>query len=350
MKQFLEFDLQLEEGPVFPLNQIIKGKLTLKPLQRLHVEYINYQLIAKAKKTGLLSDYSTYSTSSIILSKDIETNCVLSEFEPYRYTLNFRNNEIETYRGIHLDIDILLKVRVKLAKKATSTKEHAIVGKFSKKTKSIRNGSVLYRIWSLTFAQPNYDYHLSTLTDSLSLSLNKIWWSNLLTVGLFLGFIIYFLQADNILEIPFLPVIILTTIVGAIVLFYDAVFKMLGKFTMESEQLDTEAFLLKIHTDNWRYIKKMSVNYLIIEEMPTNSENLNVHKAILYRSQTQLFKSPKTAIVVKNKFPKDMLGTTSVYPTQIYWVAVVAVQSIWGFTFPYNLELVVKKKAKEFVV
>jgi len=66
MKQFFEISLKLKEGPtastILPLHQMLRGKLTIKPLQRLHVDYIEYILIAAASEEGA----TMFSTSAIL--------------------------------------------------------------------------------------------------------------------------------------------------------------------------------------------------------------------------------------------------------------------------------------------
>jgi len=116
----------------------------------------------------------------------------------------------------------------------------------------------------------------------------------------------------------------LIAIVGIISILYYYGYRILGNFTIDYEQVDNETFLLKIHNDNnWRYVKKMSVQYEIREEMvyPDLEYEEALNAEILHSSQIQTFKNLPNIVVIKKNFPKDIVGTMQVKIYRLFGVS-----------------------------
>jgi len=319
---------------------MLRGKLTIKPLQRLHVDYIEYILIAAASEEGA----TMFSTSAILSKKTLArdylaSKCLLSEFEPYRYAISFSNDEIETYSGTNININILLRVRIKLDEKAINTKDTTYIGHLKEGTKFPSHG-VLFHDLPLKFVLKEYDYQLINTTDILKSRIRERAWFNILLLVFPMLMVVLYIEETGLIYL-------ISGIMGLTGLFYFLKYSIANELTLQYEQLDPKVFLLKLHSDNWQYIRRMSVKHEVREEMKNNEKFINNKKTVcLHRSKNHTINNPSKTIAIEHKFPKDIVGTTSVLNNRIYWVIVVTVQTIWRFTLRYEKEFIVKKKKK----
>ena len=348
MRQLFEINLSLKDGPVasttFSLNKIIEGRITIKPLQRIQVDYIGYHLIAIEQKEsislGVLDDIiPDKHTEKFLSTKYLVQNSLLSEFEPYKYKIRFINNEVETYSGINTNFSVKLQVFIKIntkAAKATTT----FLTQLNPATKLPKRG-IYKESFFLTFGIKPYTYQLISKQANLVVAVNNPLWNGFIIA---LGILFFFGAATNSILIP----AILAFIVGIIALVYYYRYTLLGDFIIDYEQVDNKVFLFKINSDNWRYVKEIAVHYKIQEKVIfPGSETDDTRIALLHGSQKQTFKNQNTSLLVKNEFPKnDELGTTTIGTTTIYWVALITLHTSWGFDLPFEHQFVVKKKIK----
>jgi len=351
MKQLFEIDLKLKEGPIlsttFALNQIINGRISIKSLQRLQVDYIGYHLFAVKHKAhhgyianNIDSILSEGNAIKIISTKYLAQNCLLSEYEPYRYTIRFVNKAVETYVGKNTHFSLGLVVFIKINKDAAILKDASFLDRFSSSKKLPKDGT-FQKAFYLKFGLNKYDYQLTNTTHNLDITPANSHTNS--PAGTFTNLLIFIFVFASITEQIVLPAI-LSAIVGIIALLYYYRYRLLGHFTITYEQVDGKAFLLKIDNDNWRYVKEMSVHYEIREEVMDSNTELSI--AILYTSPKQTFESPSATIVVKKDFPEDILGTTEVKNASIYWIVIVNIKTNWGIQLPFEHKFLVRKKAR----
>jgi len=350
MEQLFEINLQLKDGPVastsFPLNQIISGKITIKPFERIEVDYIGYHLMAVEQKKvdislGVLDSFRTGKNAKKILStKYLTQNCLLSEYEPYRYAIRFINNEVETYAGINTNFSIKVQVFIKVNKKAISAKNTSFFNQLNPATKLPKDG-IYKEDFYLIFRGNAHDYRL--ITKRATLRINT---QNPLKTAFVIAIValFFFAAGTKLLFESFLIAIP----VGIVSLFYYYRYSLLGEFTIEYEQLDNKYFLFKIKNDSWRTINEISTNYEIREtvQYPSTEHDDGIETEILYTSPEHSFENPKSTIIVKNEFPEDLLGTTEMGATSIYWIALIYIHTNWGFDLPLEHRFVVRKKVK----
>ena len=360
MKQLFEINLTLKDGPIasttFPLNQIINGKITIKPLQRIQVDYIGYHLFAIKHKTShhyiaTNIDNIDFENDSIhfLTTKYLRQSCLLSEYEPYRYTIRFVNKEVETYVGINNHFSVGLAVFIKINEAAAILKKASFLDKFSA-TKKLPKDGIYQKAFYLKFGLKDYDYQLINTTNDLYKVPKK---TPIDIISITSSILFFALSAELIIASFYLTTIVgLIAIVGIISILYYYGYRILGNFTIDYEQVDKETFFLKIHNDNnWRYVKKMSVQYEIREEMvyPDLEYEEALNAEILHSSQIQTFKNLPNIVVVQKDFPKDIVGTMQVKEAHIYWIALVNVQTIWCIALPLKQKFVVRKKAKSLL-
>lgn len=345
MRQLFEVTLKLKEGPIesttFPLDQIIEGKITIRPLQRIQAAYVGYHLIAVAKKEAEISlgrRHPINPVEQIIWTKSLAENCPLSEYEPYRYNISFINNEIETYKGINTNFSLLLQVFIKIPVEAERAKV-AFLEQWNPETTILKDG--LYKeSFFLTFKMNTYDYQLIAKQKHLTVD-----FENLLLFGFVIALfcLVFLASATKTLLVPS----ILAFIIVLVAWFYYYRYTQLGDFTIDYEQVDNKVFLFKINCDNWRFVKEVFVNYEIREKaIFQSSDYAETSIELLHASPKQIFKNQSSTLIVTNEFPEDKLGTTTVGTSTIYWVAIVEIHTVWGFHLPFEHQFVVKKKIK----
>lgn len=344
MKQLFEINLKLKDGPVagtvFSLNKIIEGQISIKPLQRIQVDYIGYHLIGVEEKSSK-SLIPPAPSIKILSTKYLAQNCLLSEYEPYRYTIRFINNEVETYAGINTHFSVKLQVFIKVNKeaaKATST----ILQQLNPINKYPKDG-IFQESYFLTFVLKNYEYQLLSKQANLAAASKNQVWNCLFMTLVFIAMIASAFKSIILLAI-------LAFILGIVALIYHRNFARLRDFTIDFEQVDNSIFLFKINNSgNWKYVKKVSVHYEIREQAvyPSQEYSNGIEIEVLHSSSKHTYENLNNPLIIENKFPEDdILGTTIIDETSVYWIALITIHTSSGLELPYEHRFVVRKKAK----
>ncbi|MEM9823320.1 MAG: hypothetical protein AAF985_19720 [Bacteroidota bacterium] len=326
LKQLCKLDVQLEEKNLedtFLLNQRIKGTLYLTPKSDLVIHHLGYQLMVEAR--GKVMHYL-----QTIFKSSLSKQSTLNKDQTYSFPFELINKTHESYKGINTNHHIKLEFFLRLKEKKLEKKDR---GFLSKMNHLLKWDDQYKSAYYLHFKSNSRSYKIQRINENLEMT-----YSDYIQFGLSILVVLLLIVTLNsgsssslmlgIIVILFLAVVyflLLEQIVGPIIIQYP------------KDSTDGQLCIQLRNTKKWRNVRHISIRYEVREEVVdrrgTSTETLT---RTIFTSEEKSLKNPTQKVRFHFDFPADMMGTTRVQDSNIYWVVVVRVKTIWGISTYYE--------------
>ena len=334
MEELMDITIQFhnkEFRQYFFPGEEVSCEATIRVLKDSKIRQLGYKLIKEGR--GAMIKQSYIMRSGVLLEER-----ALVEGEMIKIPFSFNCEECMTYKGINASLLARLELYMIPAE---SEKETNLLSKlnFLKLGKKKKNSMHLYVPYR--FEGTNYE-----VLDAEKYIGTKFVFPAFLSIVIVASlFAIIF--SKGVWLIGFL-VISGLTVLGSLV--YFAMRRAIaGNIHLSAYNVDAHNLEFQIRDGrSWSYVKKISFNYGIYEEVEDHRGTSPVkYTETLYESKTIELNTPDDIIKQAFPFPKDKPESMRFWDARIYWYFEMKIYSIFGLVFTVGGELEVKRKVGE---
>jgi len=257
--------------------------------------------------------------------------------EEYIFDFNFKNEVVETYKGINTSFLIKLELYVERKGNQFTNKPTSIIEKLTNKLSFNNRYS---ESWYLDYRKKENGLQIISKEDELELKANfTIQFLMLVILGL-----IFFILPEGQKSIYIITVFILAvlTILGS----YFLMNALIGTINIKYEHLENNKFSFKLSNNKkWSYIKKLTPSFEVCEEVLDKrgtSDSLII--SVINTGTSTVKLNPINEETFVFNFPAKNITTVTVGDARVYWVAKVKAMLILGFNVNLETEFKVQRK------
>lgn len=317
------------EENLFFIGEPVKGKIALIPKQDLPIEQVGYNLILESR--GKIN-----TTTEILLGKSLMRDRTLLKDKEYFFDINFTNKRIETYKGVNTSFISQFEFFIRLKDQLIDQNKSNI---FSKIVRVFQHNKNFTKSLYLEFKSKNNSYSVHASDGELSVEYQSSY--IFFTFALIVLFLILTINST----ISIYPSIMIGALLLGILCLYLSYTLLIGILLIQYENLGQNKLTFKIsNKKRWKAVNLIWAHYEVLEEAldRRGTSNVSVTER-LFISKESLIKNPTGTASFEFDFPKDIMATTTIGDSKIYWLAIIKVKTSLGISYTHTQEFIVKK-------
>lgn len=321
----VEFNLDLAFTKIFPVNKVVKGKLTVRSNVHLKIEKIGYRFILETQGVYKTDDY-------VLLDKTLSTVPKLDKGKTYSFDIAFQNTKHQTYHGINTKF--LFKVQPYVLLPGAEAEEDTFSEPIPIPEYRLRKIEKY-----LEFVNHRSLYKVKTPETTLKLvTIFKTIFTVLFIAGL-LSFCFPYVAYSGLFWKSGFAFFLGTIVLGGGYYFLASI--LFGKMEVKLKDLKSELFEVTLK-NNINSIKHLDIQYKICEEVEKEGITYtDVKRQVYYQAPTQKLRTPPKSIKVLFEYPETIIPTIRFVDTRIYWVLEIKIKTYLGIPFKYKGEFIV---------